>query len=58
MSTPSTPEQGPIHRIVSEARKPRDVPRYTCACGETIDADPSLLGEALALHIEQEARRG
>ncbi|MDB5716457.1 MAG: hypothetical protein JWO15_3854 [Sphingomonadales bacterium] len=42
------------HRIVAESHPTRSVPRYTCACGETIDAHSEVLDEAFTFHVQRE----
>lgn len=39
------------HRIVAQAGMSGGVVRYTCACGETLQAHPDLRDEAFASHV-------
>lgn len=41
------------HRIVAKRRMSGGTRNYTCACGETIEAHPTLLDEAFAFHLAQ-----
>lgn len=51
MSEPQPSVESDAHGIVATRCMSGGTTRYTCRCGEAIDAHPDVLGEALDFHL-------